>query len=102
MKKIGIKFCGNCNPDLDLKELISKIVSKGDWEISYGISEDCDLILCLNGCASSCLEEIQKAEKVIFTGGANFQGKKYNDSDELAANIAKSIKELIMEENNGL
>lgn len=56
--KIGIKFCGGCNPKYDRKALLDKIREKfTDVNFQYFIPSDkYDLIWIISGCKSQCVD----------------------------------------------
>lgn len=55
IKKIGVKFCGNCNPQVNTLQLLEEIK-----EYYYDIKfvkwdeEDYDLLIVLNSCSVGC------------------------------------------------
>lgn len=54
--KIGVKFCGNCNPYVDMVSMLSKIKESVpnaefvSWEV-----EIYSLLILLSGCPSGCV-----------------------------------------------
>ncbi len=57
-KKIGVLFCGGCNPAYNRELLYQQL--KQHYEPSiifefYTETEEYDLLLIINGCASECL-----------------------------------------------
>ena len=56
--RIGIKYCGGCNPEYDrvalIKQIQERLEVKADfvpWE-----REDIDLVLVVCGCSASCVD----------------------------------------------
>ncbi|KJS19560.1 MAG: hypothetical protein VR72_18065 [Clostridiaceae bacterium BRH_c20a] len=64
MIKIGVKFCGNCNPDIDTKKLFLNLRNglKESIEFVYWEQDAYEILLVLNGCNVAC------AEHPIFMG----------------------------------
>lgn len=54
--KVGIKFCGGCNPRYDRGEYVKKLVaahSDWDWEIAQ-VDVLYDLLVVVGGCTACC------------------------------------------------
>ena len=55
-KKVGVRFCGGCNPTYDRSKLAQRLTKKHkEWDVS--IAEEgkhYDLILVIGGCTSCC------------------------------------------------
>ena len=95
--KIGVKFCGNCNPLLDAPRLVSRLKARlgsgtvsqadgtagsgtDDWTgamtdgragvefVSYSEPEY-DVLLLLNGCGASCAEVPEFTGPVVRVDG---------------------------------
>jgi hypothetical protein len=56
--RIGVKYCGGCNPDYDrvalIKQIQERLKDKADfvsWE-----REDMDIVLVVCGCSTSCVD----------------------------------------------
>lgn len=99
MVKIGFKFCGQCNPKIDIKDIYYKIISKFYSENFYFISDtsvELDLIIVLNACGVCCAKTDRIAERVIVISpdGVNFWPI---DSEQLLDQIMKVISITINE-----
>ena len=76
--KIGIKYCGGCNPRYDRTSLISRIKSEvGDkHHFETARSEEFyDTIIVLCGCTSGCADHSMftaRNEKIIVTGEEDY------------------------------
>ena len=56
-KKIGLKYCGGCNPSYDRVATVHEIQKKLDHiELVPWDTEDCDTILVVTGCESACVD----------------------------------------------
>ena len=58
-KKIGIKYCGGCNPTYERLEFIQEVQSRlGDRFLFFRSDQrDLDGMLLINGCVRSCATE---------------------------------------------
>lgn len=71
MKKIGLKYCGNCNPHIDSPAIINylKKHSKGEWEFVSWTDPDYSLLLIMSGCPVDCATRPPFKGKVISVSG---------------------------------
>jgi len=58
MLKIGIKYCGGCNPYYDRVALVKRIESRlqGKVEFVSAANDDVDLVLAVEGCNTACAD----------------------------------------------
>ncbi|QGU95593.1 hypothetical protein GOM49_11260 [Clostridium bovifaecis] len=76
--KIGIKYCGGCNPRYDrgafFSRLKKEIEEKHEFETAVkGTVYDMVLVLC--GCTSCCADHSEleaKEEKILITGEEDY------------------------------
>lgn len=67
--KIGVKYCGGCNPSFDRKKAVERVL--GDFN-NFNIEtandiEAYDILLVVNGCSRSCADyEVLKTHKILF------------------------------------
>lgn len=55
--KVGVKFCGGCNPTYNRGDALEKIVEhfKGEAEFSHAEPDkNYDVLLVISGCANRC------------------------------------------------
>lgn len=54
--KVAVKFCGHCNPQMDMFELYRALLGKCEkTEFCFFSQDSCaDLLLVLNACSSQC------------------------------------------------
>jgi len=54
--KVGIKYCGHCQPQMDTKELYEQLLLQmKDAEFFYfALNENVDILLILNACQVGC------------------------------------------------
>jgi len=58
MLKVGIKYCGGCNPYYDRVALVRKIETRLDGTVEF-VSPDkdsVDLVLAVEGCKTACAD----------------------------------------------
>lgn len=62
--KIGVKFCGHCNPCLDIWELYRQLLKfMPDVEFVFFLNDqDVDILLILNACYAAC------CSRPVFSG----------------------------------
>ena len=58
MLKIGIKYCGGCNPYYDRVALVKRIESRlqGNVEFVSAANDDVDLVLAVEECNTACAD----------------------------------------------
>ena len=73
--KIGIKYCGGCNPDYDRDKIVSEVKKYLPDDISYirADSENVDAVLVLHGCQRAC------TSRSSFIGKATYEISKIDD-----------------------
>ncbi|MDO4490773.1 MAG: hypothetical protein Q4B85_06890 [Lachnospiraceae bacterium] len=75
--KIGVKFCGGCNPSYDRGEAYNnyrKLFPEHTYE-TVSLQSSYDRILVICGCDKACLREYREAEAkeyLIFTKKNDF------------------------------
>jgi hypothetical protein len=53
--KVGVKFCGGCNPYVDTQAVLGSLVSQApDLEFVHWEEPDCEVLLILNACPVGC------------------------------------------------
>lgn len=73
-KKIGVLFCGGCNPAYNRELLYRQL--KQHYELSfifefYNESDKYDLLLIINGCSSECLINQKHSSPFICLDSGN-------------------------------
>ena len=58
MLKIGIKYCGGCNPYYDRVDLVRQIENRLDGIVEFvsPANDDVDLVLAVEGCNTACAD----------------------------------------------
>lgn len=102
--KIGVKYCGGCNPHIDRGLLVEKVRERLDEQpvVFTGFQEeDLDLLFLVSGCGTGCVEEFRKEENPNRLGvsGRLFRFRRFDNLEDLAGILAREIKtELAQEE----
>jgi len=67
MLKVGIKYCGGCNPYYDRVDLVKQIESRlqGKVEFVSAGNDDVDLVLAVEGCQTACADLESFQGKII-------------------------------------
>ena len=57
-KKIGVKYCGGCNPTYDRVGMINQVHSllEDRFVLSSRDMQDIDILVYVNGCSRACAE----------------------------------------------
>jgi hypothetical protein len=58
MLKVGIKYCGGCNPYYDRVVLVRQLEKRlaGKVEFVSAANDDVDLVLAVEGCNTACAD----------------------------------------------
>jgi len=92
--RIGIKYCGGCNPEYDRVAVVNRLVEDLAEEAEFlpASSPDLDLVLVVQGCRTACadLSSLNEAPLWIITGR------------EQAENFRRAVKDKKIFEPGGL
>jgi uncharacterized metal-binding protein len=74
MPKVAVKFCGNCNPQVSVSEILQEVKDKAagmlpEVEFVFRGAEDADLLLVISGCPVDCAERPQRILREIVVAG---------------------------------
>ena len=90
MKRLGVKFCGNCNPDIESMPAAKKIAAALNMElVPY---DEGDITLTISACMSSCVYENYPSPVQIQ--GLHVNGIECRDRDELINRVIAIYKDL--------
>lgn len=66
--KVGLKFCGGCNPDYDRIALVAELRMRlqDKVEFVYDDQNEIDILLVLHGCRRACAEFDKMTEISIY------------------------------------
>lgn len=77
--KVGIKYCGGCNPYIDQIALTKQLKEKLESDtctLEYFDFHGCEVVLVLNGCSVGCAE-VPENMPAIIVSGFEIDGQKY-------------------------
>jgi len=90
--KIRVRFCGNCNPYYDVKDLLKKMQKDYPaFEYLYRDEEEWHLILLVNSCLSACLKKPNTTKPIVYVSGYQVNHKNCSPDD-----LSHCISEAIM------
>jgi len=68
--KIGVKYCGNCNPQLNGPELVQELRKLNPaLNFTNYSDEGIDLLLIVSGCSADCATRPDFSGETIVVGG---------------------------------
>lgn len=80
--KVGIKYCGGCNPTFDRVEFVRDLTAWLDFVVEWVSFEDegISCLLIVNGCETACvnLKELEDRRLRIFAVSNDEPGVKEN------------------------
>lgn len=88
--KICIKYCCGCNPVIDRKRLVKRLMRKlpDSYVYEYFDFNDCDVILVVNGCSLACAE-VPSGGNIVTVGGCTIDGWDYPEGMLIAKVMEK-------------
>lgn len=77
-KKIGIKYCGGCNPTYERVEMVQRVKYKLEDQFLFlrNDQQDLDAVVLVNGCPRSCVEKNLNPKEVpcqLIIGESDFE-----------------------------
>jgi hypothetical protein len=90
--RIGIKYCGGCNPGIERMCLVEGVMHKlppQNFGFEFFDFNNCDVVLVVNGCRVACAE-IPINKKIITVSGSSIDGWIY-DEKVLVDEIVKRL-----------
>ena len=78
--KLGIKYCGGCNPHIDRKLLVQRVresLKTGTYAFEYFDFKDCEVMIVVNGCNVGCAEIPRGKNDPVIVSGLKVDGKQY-------------------------
>ena len=87
--RLGVKMCGNCNPDIESMEVAGRIAQAlGARIVPYGQGQ---LELTISACVSACVEERYPCP--VRIRGLSLNGYPCRDEDELVNTAVRKLRE---------
>jgi hypothetical protein len=81
--KVGVKFCGGCNPYIDRKQVndrVKDLLIPQGYVFEYFDFKDCDAFLVINGCSLSCAR-YEESDDVVTVAGYQVDGQLCREED---------------------
>ncbi|MCX5996432.1 MAG: hypothetical protein NTV42_02195 [Chloroflexi bacterium] len=95
--RIALKFCGSCNPEIDLSSLAGQVrkltSSREDIQFFPFNTKELDLLVILCGCRRSCADKEEyksQAKRHLIIAGESLDGSPQSEN-QLAVLIAGEI-----------
>jgi len=95
--RIALKFCGSCNPEIDLSSLTAQVhkLTSGREDIQFVPfdTQELDLLVILCGCRRSCADKEEyksQAKRHLLIAGKSLDGSPQSEN-LLASLIAAGI-----------
>jgi sulfite reductase beta subunit-like hemoprotein len=86
--KVALKYCGSCNPRVDLSRIarhLAKVAEEwGDFKLVPLSENDIDVVVILCGCPRACgnKEEVRaRAKRSLFTAGESVNRQAVPETD---------------------
>ena len=98
--RVGVKFCGNCNPQVFGGELFRQVIRSiecaADIEFVTLDSRDMEVMLIINGCPAACADRPKGdyAEIVVTPESVNFEQCR---KEEVGGEVVKHLRGLMRE-----
>ena len=93
MFTVGVKFCGNCNPQIDSQKLLQEIEGRLEKIKFVGWEKEKDALLMINGCPVGCATRPDFEGATVFIAGKTVNGKAV-EFEELVDYASRALKEL--------
>jgi len=92
--KVGILFCGGCNPHFDRWEFYSSLKNKYADKCEFQLYNadnviTLDIIVLINGCQSECLLDANYTGKFLLVNNSNYTGAA-SQFEQLLLNLPQS------------
>lgn len=84
--KVGVKYCGGCNPKYDRVELVEGIRKRLDGRADFVVadSENVDLILAIEGCETACANlSVFEGKRIFIVTGVEDAERFFKLIDDL-------------------
>ena len=92
MKRLGIVFCGGCNPQYERGMLANAVLEAlgADCDIVYNTT-DCERVLYLSGCSSNCAYKYNICDKPSVVVAGLRVDAELSNAGELLATVIKKL-----------
>lgn len=86
--KVALKYCGSCNPRVDLRRIARHLAKmadeRGDFQLVPLSENDIDVVVILCGCPRACgnKEEVKaRAKRSLVTAGESVNRRPVSESE---------------------
>jgi len=79
MLRVGVKYCGGCNPEYDRVALVEQIKEKLEGKVGFvpPESKGVDIILAVHGCKTACANLSSFRGIETWTVSGNEEGEEF-------------------------
>lgn len=96
--KIGVKYCGNCNPNLDGPELVKELQQLNpDLLFTSYQAEDIEVLLIVSACQVDCASRPDFQGLAVIVGGYTLDFTPIEPS-RLASAVSQKLRERLGEQ----
>jgi len=71
---VGVKFCGNCNPQLDTMNLFNQLQKVTGLAFRSWSDEGVEVLLILSGCPTDCATRPVFTDPMLRVAGSSLDG----------------------------
>lgn len=96
MLRVGVKYCGHCNPEVEGPELVAQILTLAPEITVVTWEEDKDILLVISSCAFDCVSRPAFHGPVVNVAGS-FVERVFHSLQELPSAILFKIREKLIE-----
>ena len=94
MIKVALKYCGHCNPNMDMDVILNN-VKKSTPNVSYvTLENDYDIAFLVNGCNKKCIATNEQSSILITPNSVNGQKVKRAQVEKA---VLKALEQTIKE-----
>lgn len=92
MNRIGVKFCGNCQPRRDMLELYGRLKEADDLEFVNWSEPDYAALLVLQACDAACAALPPFEGPKVEVVGPRLDFVEYEETDELTRAVLGALR----------
>lgn len=95
-EKIGIRFCGGCNPRINrtaIAETVRKKLEARGFSVVYN-SPEADFLIYLNGCSVACTKRVKEdLAKEVWVAAMMVDHMEKSSEDEIVQEILLRVRD---------
>jgi len=98
--RIALKYCGACNPEVDLSRIgrsLVELINEQGWQmVDPGEVTESDVLVLLCGCPRTCIdkEELRRLTRRVIVVAGKRLGWRPVSEEELPRAIISAVQEL--------